>query len=112
MLTGSGRALRLLELGQADVVISHAPEAEAAYRARHADWRYRKYAIHDVAGGRGGPASARRVSDRPQHGAPISSMACGRSARPAVGDALVTRPHAQSCRTTLTRELWIVMSPL
>jgi tungstate transport system substrate-binding protein len=46
-LAGSGRALRMLELRQADVVISHAPEAETIYLARHPDWRYRKIMFNE-----------------------------------------------------------------
>ena len=42
--TGSGRALGLLEKGEADVAISHAPQAEAAVMARHPEWSYRKFA--------------------------------------------------------------------
>jgi tungstate transport system substrate-binding protein len=32
----------MLERGQVDLVISHAPEAETLYLARNPDWRYRK----------------------------------------------------------------------
>ena len=46
-LVGSGRALRLLADGQADVVISHAPQTEAAMLATHRDWDYRKFMFND-----------------------------------------------------------------
>ena len=46
-LAGSGRALRMLADGQADVVISHAPEAEATMLRTHASWRYRKIMFND-----------------------------------------------------------------
>src|SRR5688572_22837483 len=41
---GSGRALQLLENGEADVVISHAPSMEERLLSRHSDWSYRKFA--------------------------------------------------------------------
>jgi tungstate transport system substrate-binding protein len=48
MLVGSGRALRMLEQGQSDIVISHAPEAEAAMLRKHAaTWHYRKIMYND-----------------------------------------------------------------
>jgi tungstate transport system substrate-binding protein len=46
-LVGSGLALRMLEKGDADVVISHAPAAEAAALRRHPEWRYRKIMFND-----------------------------------------------------------------
>ncbi len=46
-LVGSGRALRLLERGDANVVVSHAPDAEAAALERHPEWRYRKIMFND-----------------------------------------------------------------
>src|SRR5688572_2581555 len=46
-LAGSGRALRMLANGQADVVISHAPEAEAAMMSPPRSWRYRKFMFND-----------------------------------------------------------------
>ena len=48
-LVGSGRALRMLEQGQADVVISHAPEAEAAMLERHPGWRHRVFMYNEFA---------------------------------------------------------------
>jgi tungstate transport system substrate-binding protein len=47
VLVGSGRALRMLELGQADLVISHAPDAEREYLARHERWHYRKIMFNE-----------------------------------------------------------------
>lgn len=41
-LAGSGRALRMMEEGLADVVISHAPATEAEFLKRHPDWTYKK----------------------------------------------------------------------
>lgn len=46
-LAGSGRALRSLERGEADVVISHAPETETEVLGRHPGWRYRKIMFND-----------------------------------------------------------------
>lgn len=46
-LAGSGRALRMLADSQADVVISHAPDAEAAMRRAHPAWHYRKIMFND-----------------------------------------------------------------
>lgn len=66
LLVGSGRALRMLfELGEADVAISHAPEAEARMMARHPTaWRYRKIMYNDfvLVGPRGDPAAVRAAS--------------------------------------------------
>jgi len=62
---GSGRALRMLELGQADVAISHAPRLEARALARHDDWTYRKVLYNDflIAGPAGDPVSAAAAAD-------------------------------------------------
>lgn len=46
-LVGSGRALAMLASGGADVVISHAPEAEAAALRAHPGWWYRKIMFND-----------------------------------------------------------------
>jgi tungstate transport system substrate-binding protein len=62
LAVGSGRALRMLSLGDADVVISHAPRQEAAALAEHADWTYRKILFNDflIVGSEKDPA---RVAD-------------------------------------------------
>jgi tungstate transport system substrate-binding protein len=64
-LAGSGRALQMLARGDADVAISHAPEAEAAALRRHADWLYRKLMFNDfvVVGPRDDPAQVRDAAD-------------------------------------------------
>jgi tungstate transport system substrate-binding protein len=46
-LVGSGLALRMLEKGDAAVVISHAPIAETAALRSHPDWRYTKLMYND-----------------------------------------------------------------
>ncbi len=46
-LVGSGLALRMLERGQADVVISHAPEMETKFLRAHPQWSYRKLMYND-----------------------------------------------------------------
>ncbi len=46
-LVGSGLALQMLEQGQADVVISHAPEMEARFLTAHPGWWYRKLMYND-----------------------------------------------------------------
>ena len=46
-LAGSGRALAMLGDGDADVAISHAPEAEAKALAGHPRWWYRKIMYND-----------------------------------------------------------------
>jgi len=43
---GSGRALQLLENGEADLVISHAPLTEERLLSQHPDWSYRKFAYN------------------------------------------------------------------
>ena len=60
-LVGSGRALAMLEAGQADVVISHAPAAERSALQKHPDWWYRKIMFNDfvVAGPAVDPARIR-----------------------------------------------------
>lgn len=74
-LVGSGRALAMLASGGADVVMSHAPEAEAAALATHPGWWYRKFMFNDfvivgpssdVAGVRGAAGAAegmRRIAE-------------------------------------------------
>jgi tungstate transport system substrate-binding protein len=63
--TGSGRALALLEDGEADVAISHAPRAEATVMSRHSEWAYRKFAWNRfiIVGPRKGPADVARAGD-------------------------------------------------
>jgi tungstate transport system substrate-binding protein len=58
---GSGRALAMLEAGQADVVISHAPALEAEALSRHPAWWYRKIMFNDfvLAGPPSDPAQVR-----------------------------------------------------
>ena len=46
-LVGSGAALQMLERGQVDVVISHAPEMEAKYIKAHPEWSYKKLMYND-----------------------------------------------------------------
>src|SRR4030095_8200169 len=46
-LAGSGRALAMLGDGDADVAISHAPEAEERALAGHPGWWYRKIMYND-----------------------------------------------------------------
>ena len=46
-LAGSGRALVMLSDGDADVAISHAPEAEAMALSAHPAWWYRKIMYND-----------------------------------------------------------------
>jgi tungstate transport system substrate-binding protein len=62
---GSGRALRMLEQGEVDAVISHAPSAEADTLSRHPEWIYRKIAFNQfvVAGPRDDPAGVRSAAD-------------------------------------------------
>jgi len=47
VLVGSGRALEMLAAGSGDVVISHAPEREAAMLKAHPGWWYRKILYND-----------------------------------------------------------------
>jgi tungstate transport system substrate-binding protein len=47
VLVGSGRAIDMLASGQADVIISHAPEREAAALQQHPRWTYRKILYND-----------------------------------------------------------------
>ena len=63
-LVGSGRALRMLETAQADVAISHAPDAEAAALQAHPGWRYRKIMFNDfvIVGPAADPANAKGAS--------------------------------------------------
>ena len=55
---GSGRALEMLSDGVVDLVISHAPAAEARMLESHPEWRYRKIAVNHfiVVGPPGDPA--------------------------------------------------------
>lgn len=72
---GSGRALAMLADRTVDLVISHAPQAEARMLAEHRDWRYQKIATNqflivgppaDLAGVRRAPDAAtafRRIAE-------------------------------------------------
>jgi tungstate transport system substrate-binding protein len=74
-LVGSGRALVMLDSGAADLVISHAPDAEAAALRTHPGWTYRKIMYNDfvLVGPSDDPAGVR--------GAPAASEAMRRIAR-------------------------------
>ena len=62
---GSGRSLEMLADGVVNLVISHAPAAEARHLATHADWRYRKFASNCfiIVGPRDDPARIRDATD-------------------------------------------------
>ena len=62
---GSGRALEMLKDRVVDLVISHAPEAEARYLAAHPGWTYRKLAFNRfiLVGPPADPASVRSTND-------------------------------------------------
>jgi tungstate transport system substrate-binding protein len=64
-LVGSGRALKMLEGGDVDVVISHAPAAERAALSSHPAWRYRKIMFNDfvLVGPPADPAGLREAVD-------------------------------------------------
>ena len=62
---GSGRALKMLEDGAVDAVISHAPETEQRLLPQHPDWSYRKIA-HNwfvLAGPEADPARVSEAAD-------------------------------------------------
>lgn len=63
-LVGSGLALKMLADGHADLVISHAPEAEHAALRAHSTWRYTKIMFNDfvIVGPRNDPAVVRSAS--------------------------------------------------
>ena len=63
-LVGSGLALRMLEKGDVDVVITHAPDAEASMLKEHPTWHYRKIMFNDfvVVGPHADPAGVRGVA--------------------------------------------------
>jgi tungstate transport system substrate-binding protein len=64
-LVGSGLALRMLARGDADIVISHAPAAEAKALSEHPGWLYRKIMFNNfvLVGPPGDPAHAKGASD-------------------------------------------------
>ena len=66
-LVGSGLALKMLESGDVDVVISHAPAAEAAALSSHPAWRYQKVMFNDfvLVGPPADPAGVRQAVDTP-----------------------------------------------
>jgi tungstate transport system substrate-binding protein len=68
LLAGSGRALKMMEDHEADIVISHAPEAEAAALSRHPDRLYCKLMFNEflIAGPAADPAGAARASSAPE----------------------------------------------
>jgi tungstate transport system substrate-binding protein len=70
-MVGSGRALAMLAAAQADVVISHAPAAEALALQNHRGWIYKKLMFNDFvligpasdpAGARGSPTAAEAMA--------------------------------------------------
>jgi tungstate transport system substrate-binding protein len=63
-LAGSGRALQMLANGDADVVISHAPDAEASALKAHPGWWYRKIMFNDflLVGAPADPAGVRNAA--------------------------------------------------
>ena len=64
-LVGSGQALRMLERGDADVAISHAPVRERDFLANHPGWLYRKIMFNDfvIIGPANDPAGIRGARD-------------------------------------------------
>lgn len=62
---GSGRALEMLHDRVIDLVISHAPQAEARMLAQHPDWQYQKIATNQflIVGPRSDPAAVRSAAD-------------------------------------------------
>lgn len=74
ILVGSGRALAMMAASQADIVISHAPDAEAEALEQHPRWNYRKIMFNDfvivgppddparVAGAAGAEEAFRRIA--------------------------------------------------
>jgi len=64
---GSGRALEMLNDQVVDLVISHAPQAEARMLDAHPEWQYRKIATNDfvVVGPPNDPAEVRKAADAP-----------------------------------------------
>lgn len=63
-VAGSGQALQMLNRGDADLAISHAPDAEAKALREHAEWLYRKLAFNEfvVVGPPQDPAAVRGSS--------------------------------------------------
>jgi tungstate transport system substrate-binding protein len=64
-LAGSGLSLKMLEDGDADVVISHAPATERDVLAAHPTWYYRKVMFNDfvLVGPPSDPAHVMQASD-------------------------------------------------
>jgi tungstate transport system substrate-binding protein len=62
---GSGRALEMLADGIVNVVISHAPDAEARYLAEHPEWSYQKIAYNQfvIVGPASDPAKINSAQD-------------------------------------------------
>ena len=64
-LAGSGLSLKMLEDGDVDLVISHAPAAERDVLAAHPGWYYRKAMFNDfvLVGPPSDPAGVKRAAD-------------------------------------------------
>src|SRR5262245_58305467 len=62
---GSGQALKMLHDGEVELTISHAPEAETEYLARHPEWSYFKIAYNGfvIVGPKADPAGVRTAGD-------------------------------------------------
>jgi tungstate transport system substrate-binding protein len=63
---GSGLALQMMARGLVDLVISHAPNAEARFLREHPDWVYRKIAFNEfvIVGPPGDPAAVKDAARR------------------------------------------------
>lgn len=97
-LVGSGRALAMLQTGQAGVIITHAPDAEAAALREHADWVYRKVMFNDfvLIGPRSDPARARDAADAAE-----AMRRIARSERPFISRGDHSGTHERE------RQLWL-----
>ena len=94
---GSGRALEMLNDEVVDLVISHAPQAEARMLASHPDWQYQKIAVNHflVVGPAGDPA-----------GVGTASSAAAAFARIAKHDAVFVSRGDHSGTHEKELELW------
>ena len=74
MLVGSGRALQMLVSRNADVAITHAPEAEAKTLNGRSDWLYRKIMFNDFVLV-GPPADPAQIASAPAAGPAMQRIA-------------------------------------
>jgi tungstate transport system substrate-binding protein len=111
-LVGSGRALRMVEEGIADIAISHAPRLETALVGEHPDWFYRKLMFNDfvvvgppadpagVSGAGDATTAMRRIAERGARFVSRGDSSGTHERERMLWEAAAARPQAESFITS------------